>query len=85
MRFVSDFRDIPTEHSQICKESIKLCVLSNEEKKCRWLKQAALNYGVQPTINCIVHEDKTECISDLKAEKADIVVISDNMTYFANR
>ncbi|KAI4459547.1 transferrin [Holotrichia oblita] len=83
--YVKDFRDIPTSNSQLCKDSIKLCVLPHEGEKCKWLQQAALNYGVQPAINCVLHQDKTECISDIKAEKADIVVISDNMTYFANR
>lgn len=84
---ISDFRDKPTaESSRLCKTSVILCVTSSEEeRKCKWLQQAALNYGIQPVIDCVNKNSKMECLKALQNKIADIAVVDANMMYTADR
>ncbi|XP_029047625.1 transferrin isoform X1 [Osmia bicornis bicornis] len=54
---------------------VRWCVASNlEEKKCRWLREAAIVYGVEPAISCIQEPTRASCMKDLKTQRADIFV-----------
>ncbi|GJQ72839.1 hypothetical protein Trydic_g1488 [Trypoxylus dichotomus] len=85
--YISEFREKPTtENSRLCKFSVGLCVASEEEeKKCKWLQQAALNYGIQPVIDCVTKSSKLECLKAIQNTMADITVVNSNMTYIVNR
>ncbi|KAK9718538.1 Transferrin [Popillia japonica] len=85
--YVSAFRDRPTtENSRLCKSSVVLCVISaEEEKKCKWLQQAALNYGIQPVIDCVTKTNKLECLKAIQNNMADVTVVNSNITYTVNR
>ncbi|GJQ72838.1 hypothetical protein Trydic_g1487 [Trypoxylus dichotomus] len=85
--YLKDFgRDIPSkESSQLCKKSIRFCISEAEREKCKWLQQAGLNYGMQPVIECAPLKDKTLCINEIQAERADLTITSDNMMYYATR
>ncbi|KRT83232.1 hypothetical protein AMK59_4563, partial [Oryctes borbonicus] len=85
--YISEFRDRPTtENSRLCKFSVGLCVTSEEEeRKCKWLQQAALNYGVQPVIDCVTKSSTLECLKAIQNTVADITVVNSNMTYIVDR
>lgn len=58
---------------------------AEEEQKCKWLQQAALNYGIQPVIDCVSKESNVECLKALKNKVADVAVSDSNVTYTVNR
>lgn len=62
-----------------------MCVTNVELEKCRWLQQAALNYGIQPVLQCVTRTDQSECINELAMETVDLAVVNTDATYFANR
>lgn len=53
--------------------SIKWCTVSNEEQnKCHWLRQASLNAGLSPLIECTQAKDHNMCLADVASGSADI-------------
>ncbi|KAJ8921907.1 hypothetical protein NQ315_008540 [Exocentrus adspersus] len=85
--YVSAKRQIPTVAENIeCGLSVRWCTLtSNEQQKCRWLQQAALNAGIQPVMECIqsADNDSLSCLNDIKEDKADIAFTDVNYGYIA--
>ncbi|XP_014469684.1 PREDICTED: transferrin isoform X2 [Dinoponera quadriceps] len=54
---------------------VQWCVASNlEERKCRWLREAAIVYGVEPPISCIQETSRASCLDALRSRRADIFV-----------
>lgn len=55
--------------------TVQWCVASNlEDRKCRWLREAAIVYGVEPMITCIQEQSKASCLEAVRTKRADIVV-----------
>lgn len=53
---------------------MKWCTVSDEEQtKCLWLKQASINQGVVPVIECVKSSGKRKCIESIAANQSDIV------------
>ncbi|CAG9823291.1 unnamed protein product [Phaedon cochleariae] len=79
--YVETFRSIPSvQNNSNCNMTLKWCTLSdNAQKKCLWLQQAAANYGLKPSIDCVPNHVDESCAGDIKAEKADFAFI--NITY----
>lgn len=74
-----EFREIPNkENLNLCKKTMKWCTVSKEEtKKCLWLKQASINQGILPVIECNEFLNKLECIENIEKKKIDIVDLQD--------
>ncbi|XP_053977011.1 transferrin isoform X1 [Hylaeus volcanicus] len=54
---------------------VQWCVSSNlEDRKCRWLREASLVYGVEPTISCKQEPTRASCLKAIKTREADIFV-----------
>ncbi|EFN78174.1 Transferrin [Harpegnathos saltator] len=54
---------------------VQWCVASNlEERKCRWLREASVVYGVEPPISCIQEINRASCLDALRSRRADIFV-----------
>uniref|UniRef100_V5I8N4 Transferrin n=1 Tax=Anoplophora glabripennis TaxID=217634 RepID=V5I8N4_ANOGL len=85
--YVQAGRSIPTVNETVqCGLVVRWCTLTNEEQqKCKWLQQAALNAGIQPVIECIQTADKDtlSCLNDIKEDRADITFTDVNYGYIA--
>ncbi|XP_032675197.1 transferrin [Odontomachus brunneus] len=54
---------------------VQWCVASNlEDRKCRWLREASIVYGVEPPISCIQETSRASCLDALRSRRADIFV-----------
>ncbi|KYB29543.1 Transferrin-like Protein [Tribolium castaneum] len=86
-KFVNDYTTVPNpETSKQCDRTLRWCTYSDlETKKCKWLRQAAVNWGIQPVVECVQSEgdDELSCLDDLKKGSADIVVASSNYAYIS--
>lgn len=74
------------DNSKQCDRTLKWCTYSDlEQKKCEWLSQAAVNWGIQPIVECVRSEGDNElsCLDDIKKEKSDIVVASSDYAYIS--
>ncbi|CAH1116217.1 unnamed protein product [Phaedon cochleariae] len=85
--YVESRRSIPDVTDNIqCNTTVKWCTMNeNEQQKCRWLRQATLNAGLQPVIECVqTSENNTiSCLSTIQSEEADIVFTDVNYGYIA--
>jgi hypothetical protein len=86
-QYVTERTTIPTnETSKQCDRTLKWCTYSDsEQEKCEWLSQAAMNWGIQPVVECRRSEgqDELSCLDDIKKETADIVVASSDYAYIS--
>ena len=54
---------------------VRWCVASSlEDRKCRWLREASIVYGVEPAISCIQELTRASCLKAIKTERADVFV-----------
>lgn len=54
------------------------CTISDmEQEKCNWFKQASLNQGLHPIIECHQTQNKLDCLKSIQNKEADIVTIED--------
>ncbi|RZB39249.1 transferrin-like, partial [Asbolus verrucosus] len=85
--YVQERRTIPTfESSKECDRTLKWCTYSDmEQEKCKWLSQAAMNWGIQPVVECKRSEgtDELSCLDDIKKKYADVVVASSDYAYIS--
>ncbi|KAL0113854.1 hypothetical protein PUN28_011293 [Cardiocondyla obscurior] len=52
---------------------IRWCLVSNlEKRKCSWLKDASLVYGVEPLISCFQESSREACMDAVRNRKVDI-------------
>lgn len=58
---------------------MKWCTVSNEEtQKCLWLRQASINEGILPVIDCVRASNKLVCIENIEEKNnTDIVDLQD--------
>ncbi|XP_044259528.1 transferrin-like [Tribolium madens] len=85
--YVNDFTTVPDAKTfKQCDRTLKWCTFSNvETEKCKWLSQAAVNWGIQPVVECIRSDgdDELSCLDDIKKGDADIVVASSDYAYIS--
>ncbi|KAK2584704.1 hypothetical protein KPH14_007038 [Odynerus spinipes] len=54
---------------------VRWCVSSNlEDRKCRWLREASLVYGIDPAISCNLESSRASCLEAIRDQRADIFV-----------
>lgn len=54
---------------------VQWCVASNlEDRKCRWLREASIVYGIEPPISCIQEVNRVSCLEAVRNQRADIFV-----------
>ncbi|XP_076395168.1 transferrin 3 isoform X3 [Megachile rotundata] len=65
---------------------VRWCIASNlEEKKCRWLREASIVYGIEPAISCIQEPTRASCLKALKTQRADIFVVKPEELFEARK
>ncbi|XP_018392136.1 PREDICTED: transferrin [Cyphomyrmex costatus] len=52
---------------------IRWCLVSNlEKRKCSWLRDASIVYGVEPLISCLQETSREACVDAIRKGKTDI-------------
>jgi len=52
---------------------IRWCLVSNlEKRKCSWLRDASLVYGIEPLISCLQEDSREACVEVVRSGKMDI-------------
>ncbi|CAH1101601.1 unnamed protein product [Psylliodes chrysocephalus] len=85
--YVSARREVPTlANNTYCQRTVSWCTENdNEQNKCLWLQQAALNTGLQPVIQCVQSKDTdpVSCLIDIQNGKADLTFADVTYGYIA--
>ncbi|XP_078033329.1 transferrin 3 isoform X2 [Augochlora pura] len=65
---------------------VQWCIATNlEGRKCRWLRDAAFVYGVEPSITCKQETSRAACLTAIKNNQADIFVAQPEELYKARK
>ncbi|XP_036151373.1 transferrin isoform X2 [Monomorium pharaonis] len=52
---------------------VRWCLVSNlEKRKCSWLRDASIVYGVEPLISCLQEDSREVCVEAVRNRKVDI-------------
>lgn len=52
---------------------VRWCLVSNlEKRKCSWLRDASVAYGVEPLISCFQEDSREACVEAVRSGKLDI-------------
>ncbi|XP_011156703.1 transferrin [Solenopsis invicta] len=52
---------------------VRWCLVSNiEKRKCGWLRDASIVYGVEPLISCLQEDSREACVKSVQNENVDI-------------
>jgi len=79
--FIQNGREIPETISRVhCHKKIKWCTTSEtENKKCEWLRQAAIIQGIFPELQCVQGTSHLDCFKKINMTEADIVGTNSNL------
>ncbi|KAF7278914.1 hypothetical protein GWI33_007860 [Rhynchophorus ferrugineus] len=88
-QYVSGFREIPSISANIqCSRTVLWSVTNDDEwLKCQWLRQAAVNVGLQPVISCAksADNDTVSNMDNIKNGVGDIAFVEADYGYRARK